>query len=388
MRKCIIYSHDGSGNHGCEALVRSTISALGLTPEQTVLVSKRPEEDLKYGIDKLCQIVRIHDKKKPSKKTIAFWKAYLELKVRHNYEPLDFLGELTAVGAKPGDVAISIGGDSYCYGFEKEMAFRNRIWKHCGLKTVYWGCSIEPDLLQNPDVVADIATFDLVTARETISYEALKKVNNNTVLVSDSAFSLKRIDLPLPFGFEENQYIGINLSPLAAGLEKDPGITLKNYEKLIDFILQKTALNILLIPHVVWEGNDDRDILKLLSERYLDTERIATVEDCNCMELKGYIARAKFFVGSRTHATIAAYSSYVPTLVLGYSVKARGIARDLFGNEDHYLIPVQELKTEDDLMNAFLWIYQHEQEIIDSLKQVLPEYCSRISNGVNLVGTL
>ncbi len=51
----------------------------------------------------------------------------------------------------------------------------------------------------------------------------------------------------------------------------------------------------------------------------------------------------------RTHATIAAYSTGVPTLVVGYSVKARGIARDLFGTEDGYVLPVQQLKESDEL---------------------------------------
>ena len=47
----------------------------------------------------------------------------------------------------------------------------------------------------------DIAGFDLITARESISYEALKKINKNTYLVSDPAFALDRIDLPLPAGW-------------------------------------------------------------------------------------------------------------------------------------------------------------------------------------------
>lgn len=55
------------------------------------------------------------------------------------------------------------------------------------------------------------------------------------------------------------------------------------------------------------------------------------------------------FIGARTHATIAAYSSLVPTLVVGYSVKARGIARDLFGTEKNYVLPVQLLRKEEDL---------------------------------------
>ncbi len=34
----------------------------------------------------------------------------------------------------------------------------------------------------------------------------------------------------------------------------------------------------------------------------------------------------------------------IPTLVVGYSVKARGITRDLFGDEEQYSLSVQRLK--------------------------------------------
>lgn len=388
MKKYIIYSHDGSGNHGCEALVRTTIDLLGITPEQTVLVSTRPEEDIYYGINQICKVVKIHEKKAVSKKSMAFLKAYWDLKINHNYEPLEYIEELAAVQAKHGDVAISIGGDSYCYGFTKEMALRNRIWKYGGLKTVYWGCSIEPDLLKDREIATDISTFDLITARETISYEALKRINPNTVLVTDSAFFLKATDCQLSENFSHTDLVGINLSPLAEGLESSRGLTKQNYEELIEYILKNTTMNILLIPHVIWDFTDDRTTLKYFYEKYKHTDRILTIEDHNCMVLKGYISKCRFFVGARTHATIAAYSCCIPTLVLGYSIKARGIARDLFGDEEHYLVSVQDLLTKEDLKNAFIWIYEHEQEIKNHLKQVLPEYKGRIEKGIQLLKTL
>lgn len=65
------------------------------------------------------------------------------------------------------------------------------------------------------------------------------------------------------------------------------------------------------------------------------------------------------FIGARTHATIAAYSSCVPTLVVGYSIKARGIAKDLFGTDEGYVLPVQALAKKEDLVNAFDWLYQN-----------------------------
>ena len=98
------------------------------------------------------------------------------------------------------------------------------------------------------------------------------------------------------------------------------------------------------------------------------------IDDGNCMELKGYIARCRFFVGARTHATIAAYSSCVPTLVVGYSVKSKGIALDLYGTYDKYVLPVQNLTNEDELVNNFKWMLETEKEHKEILSNKIPEY--------------
>jgi len=45
------------------------------------------------------------------------------------------------------------------------------------------------------------------------------------------------------------------------------------------------------------------------------------------------------FAGARTHSTIAALSSGVPTLSFAYSIKAQGINRDIFGHADYCMEP-------------------------------------------------
>lgn len=101
------------------------------------------------------------------------------------------------------------------------------------------------------------------------------------------------------------------------------------------------------------------------------------IDDCNCLELKGYISRCRLFIGARTHATIAAYSTCVPTLVVGYSVKAKGIAKDIFGTYENYVIPVQSLENSDDLINSFTWIYENEDKIKNHLTTFMPTYKKR-----------
>lgn len=143
--------------------------------------------------------------------------------------------------------------------------------------------------------------------------------------------------------------------------------------------MDTTNCAVALIPHVVWESNDDRTILKKLYNEFKDNERVIMIEDCNCMQLKGYISRCRFFIGARTHATIAAYSTFVPTLVLGYSIKSRGIATDLFGSDENYVISIQDLLNEEDLYQAFLWILKNEEKIKEILKDRIPEVIADVN---------
>ena len=45
--------------------------------------------------------------------------------------------------------------------------------------------------------------------------------------------------------------------------------------------------------------------------------------------LKNIISNCHYFMGARTHSTIAALSSYVPTISIAYSIKAFGINEEI-----------------------------------------------------------
>lgn len=383
----VLYAHDGSGNHGCEALVRSTCDLLGVSKEKVVLVSTRPEEDTKYGLTDDCTILGKTEKRPLDRTKPAFFKAYYNLKIKKNYTPIEFYECKVADFVKEGDIALSIGGDTYCYGSFMPLFKAHNMYRYGGLKTVYWGCSIEPELLENPDIINDIKNFDLITARETISFNALKKVNPNTVLVCDSAFLLPTKNISFPQNITTD-VVGINASPLVEDCNGGKGLIHQNYEQLIEYILNTTDMCIALIPHVVWKSVDDRKILKEFYEKYKSTNRVFLINDCSCEELKGYISKCRFFIGARTHATIAAYSTYVPTLVVGYSVKARGIAKDLFGTWKNYVLPAQEIKDVNELTNAFIWLQENEIAIKNHLSDILPEYKKRINNGIDALKAL
>lgn len=388
MSRIFLYAHGGSGNHGCEAIVRSTVELLQKLPaEELVLISSAPEEDKAYGIDALCTVER--DKRPYPKASLAFLKAYLSLKLRHDYISMDQLSYKEAFDRMhKGDLALSIGGDNYCYADVKKYGMLQDMALARGAKTVLWGCSVEPARVQDAEIAQDLKRYSLIIARETISYEALREVNAHTYLAADPAFTLMADSAALPENFQTGNMVGVNLSPMVMDSEPYAGITEKNYRSLMEWILQETDMGIALFPHVVWNGGDDRVPLRKLYKAYADTGRVLFIEDQSCERLKYMISQCRFFVGARTHATIAAYSSCVPTLVVGYSVKARGIAKDLFGEENHYVLPVQELTKPTQLCEAFSWIFHREEPIKNDLKQQVPQMKARAAGAGELLGEL
>ena len=245
------------------------------------------------------------------------------------------------------------------------------------MKTVLWGCSVEPDVTKDPATAEDLGRYDLIVTRESISYEALKKVQKNTVLAPDPAFFMGPEVCEMDERLKSGNVIGVNASPHILKCEESAGIAYENYKQLVAHILETTDAYVALIPHVVWESNDDRKVLRQLYEDFGCDERLILVEDHTAPELKYIISHCRMFIGARTHVTIAAYSSGVPTLVVGYSVKARGIAKDLFGREEGYVIPVQQMQTPDQLTKLFREMWDRREEVQAHLQSFLPGYLAQ-----------
>lgn len=376
-----LYLHGGSGNHGCEAIVRGTKQIF--TDEKLTLYSNCKTEDEKYQLNKIVELqnLKTNYKKTDLKRIVA--SILVRIFKNENYAIKISVDNMVKKHSK-GDIGLSIGGDNYCYpGFE-EFGIINKCLKKKGIKTVLWGCSVEPSMI-NDVMTQDLLSYDLIVARESITYDSLKNFCANVVLAPDPAFQLKPSICKIPFGQNGEKVVGINISPHIIRCEKEKGIAYKNYVELIRYILDNTNYQIALIPHVVWRTNDDRDINNRLYNEFQKDNRITVVQDHNCEELKYIISQCDLFVGARTHATIAAYSSCVPTLVVGYSVKARGIAKDLFGTEENYVLPVQNIKDSKELVKAFKWLSDREDEIRTELKKFIPGYVEKGKKTKDLV---
>ena len=137
-------------------------------------------------------------------------------------------------------------------------------------------------------------------------------------------------------------------------------------------------LGVLLVPHVnpltgESRGGDATYMASLL-------EQLADLGDSvkmmphrfNAAQTKYVISYLRFFIGARTHATIAALSSGVPTVSIAYSVKARGINRDLFGNED-LVLQTPDVSAQS-LQKSLEWLLREESELRALLARRIAEF--------------
>lgn len=380
--KYVLYMHSGSGNRGCEAIVKTTSKLIG-DPENSILWSFNRHEDIEEGISQLYSRIAVSEELKRG--SASHLESIVRRKLFHQADAnlKIFIRELFK-----DNIAICVGGDNYCYPWSAKQAVElNREIRKHAKATVLWGCSVEKDAL-NEQVIEDLKQYSLITAREPLTYNLLKEINANTVQVADPAFTLETENLPLPDHFLLGNTAGINVSPLIMKYGEG-SIILENYRQLIGYILSCTDMNICLIPHVFWKDNNDLEPIQRLCDQFQEeSDRISVIRSGSASQLKGYISRCRFFVGARTHATIAAYSSCVPTLVAGYSVKSKGIALDLFGTDQNYVLPVQEFKNSGDLAGCFRWMLKNEESIRAQLRKTIPQYISRAEWGAEVLHSL
>jgi len=372
MKKIMLYNHGGCENRGCEAIVRST-TALFEGKAAISLVSDQHEYDRQAKLEGIRRIVRSEIAPYSLRRFIN--SIGFRMGIPREQEVARKHGTVIDLG-KASDVSLSIGGDTYCYNYQEHLQVINGRLKKAKKPLVLWGCSVEPDSLKGQNL-EDLRAYDLIVARESITELAMREAGLNVVRWCDPAFTMKKDELPLPEGWREGKTIGLNVSPLVLNKAKNREKALEAFVSLVRHILDTSDCAVALIPHVFWKHDSDLDALGAIKARFAGEPRVFMLPDAaqlTAMQLKGYISRLSALVTARTHASVAAYSTGVPTLVIGYSVKARGIARDLFGDEDGHLIPVQELVSETQLIAAYDALMARAESERAFLLERMPDY--------------
>lgn len=370
--KHVFATHMGVGNRGCEALTKSLCSLLGLSAEQTEIYSKYYKEDVESDIKAYGKILKINHWDEFSIWKKIACKIFLTVNGgKHQIELMKY--DLT--GITSDSVVYMTGGDLYCYeGTVKLMGFIHDYSVQHKATVMLIGCSIDETFLTEK-VVDDLKRYDLITVRESMTAENLRKhgITRNVVLIPDSAFTLS----PQPDGVDvqsNDDLVGINISKYVNNGEGDDTLFFRNIEKVIDYILHNTGYRVMLVPHVFWEDQDDRKLACVLKRKYI-TERVFILnsERLNYCQIRYAISKCKYFMGARTHSVISSYSECVPTVALGYSVKSAGIAKDL-GMSMETVVDCRNLKNEDELVRAFKYLENNEKEIRNMLTRRLPSY--------------
>lgn len=365
-----MFFHGGSTNRGCEAIVRSGVSMIKANlPEvkQIDLISRDPETD---KIIPLIDNIYLDQMREIKKFSLDWFISAINIKLFNDESKAFQVKHQDIISKIPHyDIFLSIGGDNYCYGEQPGIYEIDRCIKKAGKKLVLWGASVgEEDL--SPPKIEDLKSFDLILARESITKAVLEGHGlTNVKLCADGAFTMEKEELPLPEGWQEGNTIGFNFSPLVWKKNKDSKDAAL---KLVQHILDSTDMTIALTPHVIIKGNNDYEVLQQFYNEFKSTNRVLLLPDnLNAIQYKGYIARMRFFIGARTHATIAAYSNCVPTIVLGYSVKSKGIAKDIFGYE-RLVLALDEISDSTKIIQKFNELLSDEQELNEILNKKIP----------------
>jgi len=224
-----------------------------------------------------------------------------------------------------------------------------------------------------------------VYVRDQLSYDFIKRIapRANIKLASDVAMGLL-YDAEKEYCYVDGKInIGINVS----GLLWKGGYTGNNqfnltldYAKVTQMILDKytadSSYQVHLIAHVIEDGayEDDYSVCKKLSEKYHNI--ILAPQFTNPIEVKNYICHMDLFIGARMHATIAAFSSGVPTIPVAYSRKFEGV----FGSISYDInIDCKNLKTDEAFIKLDNLI-QNYKEIESRMRSPLLKAKERIAD--------
>jgi polysaccharide pyruvyl transferase WcaK-like protein len=296
-------------------------------------------------------------------------------------------GELGQVHA-----ALQVGGDNYSldYGRPDKFFEMDDYFLESGVPAVVlWGASVGPfesDAEYVDSARRHIKKLSAVFVRETRSLEYLQRcgINAQVRLVADPAFAMAPEEPPgaLMHGLAVDQRpIGINLSRLIAryitGGDADSWAEICS--RAVIRILRRSGRPILFVPHVFrWAGDDDGVFLEDVARRvkHATGQQIPVIDRrLSAAQIKWVISQCSVFVGARTHSTIAAFSTGVPTLSIAYSVKALGLNEDLFGDFKYCLAP--EHLSAEAIAEATFQLIKDEDRIRQHLLFRQPEMMRR-----------
>lgn len=372
--------HLDAGNRGCQGIAEGSARLLNVSPQSIIGYTTNCSLDKKVGLDNSVTLIPVNKVSVIKKllRNIRMRLAKTTYEKRYIFDCYYYEDLFNMMGKEKG-IMISTGGDMLCYGDNTI----NTTVDYChrkGYKSILWGCSMGKENLTYEKLIA-LKKFDLIYTRESLSYAFFQGLGmKNVVCLPDPAFTLQAIPTTLPSCYEGQDVIGLNLSNYVLGgfdLNTSFGIQVKG---AIDYLLENTHSNILLIPHVTWAKQDDRIIAQNVKAVYQGNSRVSVldIDSLSYCQIRYLISKCRFFIGGRTHAVISAYSTCVPSIALGYSIKAKGIAKDLGLSE--LLVVDTKASEAGTLLCGVKYLIDNEDMIRTHLESVISEYSQKPYN--------
>jgi colanic acid/amylovoran biosynthesis protein len=414
--KIIITGVTGLRNRGVEALVRTKIEQIKYrVPDcEIVVLSSTPDYDqLRLQMDKVRFIVdpfrAIYGRVVQKLETVKSLLKYLGNDAGRAVREYDAVVE----EIKSASLVIASGGDifSRTYSNETTNTFRLHlkpleIAQQHKVPVVFLSHSIGKfKSLGEAEPWLEVAkNSPLLTIRESVTYEHvindLHLDKKTAHLTADSAFLLQ------PIGSADiaklRHYYHLDNASSTIALSISQGISrfaqvntishASSWHNIISMLLEKTNAQIILIPHVqeLIAANNDALIGTELIRSFNFDPRVQLISaDHSASEYKGLISSCDFLVAERMHAAIGGLSSQIPTMAIGYSPKAEGILKDLYGkNVQQTLIPIQELLNTNKAFQNIYANWENRASLKSLLQTNLPSIIERSKKNFDLLSDL
>lgn len=370
--------HLDGDNRGCEAIARATAELLVESKDNLVGLCTNTSLDSKLGLADYITLVAAPSNNIFKVLLRKLHRFIAPQRVKHMRFVFSQMYDKFLRNIPDDGIVLSTGGDMFCYG-NNEAVYTSRKCQERGLKTILWGCSVGENNLTQEKIMC-LKNFDLIYVRESLTESVLRKIGlNNVINYPDPAFCLLPKPCMLPVCFDKwKRVIGLNISNFVLANGHN---SLNMLSSFIEYILKKTDYYILLIPHVLWSNQDDTIPSMHLYNLYKESNRIGVLDSkkYNYCEIRYIISKCHYFIGARTHSVISAYSTCIPAIALGYSIKSIGIAKDL-GLSEKLVIDCTKHIHSNKIIESFIYLEQHDKNIREHLRLTMPIYKSRLNS--------
>ncbi|MGD9496671.1 MAG: polysaccharide pyruvyl transferase family protein [Armatimonadota bacterium] len=389
-RRCFVLAgHAGFYNRGCEAIARATSQMLRerFPGCELVLVSDDIENDLSHGAAEGLTVLDSY-----AHRWSREWFGWQLRKLLAQPVPPSERVPLAVRRAIQGaDAVLQIGGDNFTsdYGLTPNSALLgiNETALAHDVPLVVWGATIGPfdrtDLEQV--VLSHLRRAALITVRESITEEYLRRhgIADNVVRVADPAMLLEAEPIDLsPFWPKGERVLALNVSALSCRYRADGDLAFgqRLLQALIDEVMSWNDWGVLLVPHVIGPAhNNDHQYMAEIGTSGSDRHRVRLVPPVlDARQTKFVISHCDALMAARTHATIAGFTSAVPTISLAYSTKAHGINLDVFGHAQ-WLLDIRHMHGPDEAVCLLKRLVAQRDAVAAHLRQRIAQMkqCAR-----------